>query len=136
MDDLVKASSVATSGMEAEAKRLRVVAENLANAQSVATTPGGDPYRRKEIIFKNVLDEATGTNKVEADDTVQDMSSFGREYRPSSPGADASGYVLTPNVNPLVEMQDMRDAQQTYQANLQVVSTSHDMTSKTIDLLR
>ncbi len=136
MDDLLNSSVVATSGMQAQAKRLRVVAENLANAQSVALTPGGDPYRRKEIVFKDVLDHATGLSKVVANDTVEDMSDFGREYRPGSPGADSTGYVLTPNVVPLIEVQDMREAQQTYQANLQVISTSRDMTNKTLDLLR
>ena len=136
MDDLSNASVVATSGMQAQSKRLRVVAENLANAQSVAITPGGDPYRRKEIVFQDVLDRATGVKKVVANDTVEDMSDFAREFRPGTPGADAKGYVLTPNVVPLVEVQDMREAQQTYQANLQVMATSHDMISKTLDLLK
>lgn len=136
MDDLSSATAVATFGMQAQSKRLRVVAENLANAQSVALTPGGDPYRRKEVVFQDVLDRETGIQKVQVNDTVEDMSDFGREFRPGSPGADAKGYVLTPNVVPLIEVQDMREAQQTYQANLQVVSTSHDMISKTLDLLK
>jgi len=82
------------------------------------------------------LDHATGVSKVVANDTIEDMSDFGREYRPGSPGADSTGYVLTPNVVPLIEVQDMREAQQTYQANLQVISTSRDLTNKTLDLLR
>ncbi len=136
MDDLSKASRIASSGMKAQAKRLRVVSENLANADSLATTPGGDPYRRKLITFKNELDRADDLTKVTADKTIRDQSDFGREYNPGHPAADAQGYVLTPNVNPLVEVMDMREAERSYEANMHVISVSREMVAKTIDLLR
>lgn len=136
MDDLSKASRIASSGMKAQAKRLRVISENLANADSLAKTPGGEPYRRKMIVFKNELDRADDMMKVKADKTIRDKTAFGREYNPGHPAADAQGYVLTPNVNPLVEVMDMREAQRSYEANMNVITISREMVSKTIDLLR
>lgn len=136
MDDLSKVSHIASAGMKAQAKRLRVVSENLANADSLATRPGGDPYRRKMITFKSELDRSIDAEKVKADKTIRDTTDFGREYNPGHPAADDQGYVLTPNVNPLIEVMDMREAQRTYEANLHVVSIAREMTSKTLDLLR
>lgn len=136
MDELSKASRIASFGMKAQAKRLRVVSENLANADSLAKTPGGEPYRRKLVAFKSILERDIGAEVVRVKDTVRDMSDFGREYQPGHPAADANGYVLTPNVNPLVEVMDMREAQRTYEANLHVISMSREMLSRTIDLLR
>jgi flagellar basal-body rod protein FlgC len=136
MDDLSKASYLASAGMKAQAKRLRVVSENMANADSLSTTPGGDPYRRKMVTFKNVLDRSLEADKVKVDKTVTDPTAFGREYKPGHPGADADGYVLTPNVNPLVEVMDMQQAERSYEANMHVISISREMLSKTIDLLR
>lgn len=137
MDDLSKATSIAAFGMKAQGKRLRVISENLANVDSLAKTPGGEPYRRKQITFRNALDRELDADVVRADRTRRDMKTdFGREYNPSHPAADENGYVLTPNVDPLIEMMDMREAQRSYQANLSVISMSRDMLSKTIDLLR
>lgn len=136
MDDLSKASSIASFGMKAQAKRLRVVAENLANADSLALTPGGDPYRRKLVTFKGELDRSLDADVVRARDTERDMSDFGREYKPGHPAADADGYVLTPNVNPLIEVMDMREAERSYEANMHAITISREMVSKTIDLLR
>lgn len=136
MDDLSKASHIASAGMKAQAKRLRVVSENLANADSLATKPGGDPYRRKMITFKSELDRSMDAMKVKADKTIRDSSDFGREYNPGHPAADDQGYVMTPNVNPLIEVMDMREAQRSYEANMHVISIAREMTSKTIELLR
>jgi len=136
MDEISKASKIASFGMKAQAKRLRVVAENLANADSLATTPGGQPYRRKQVSFHNVLNRELDANVVRADRTTRDMTDFGREYKPGHPAADESGYVLTPNVNPLVEVMDMKEAQRSYEANMHVISISREMLSQTIDLLR
>lgn len=136
MDDLSKASAIASFGMKAQAKRLRVVSENLANADSLATTPGGDPYRRKVVTFRTELERDLNSEIVRARDTERDMSDFGREYQPGHPGADADGYVLSPNVNPLIEVMDMREAQRSYEANLHAITISREMVSKTIDLLR
>lgn len=136
MDDLSRASHIASFGMKAQSKRLRVVSENLANVDSLATVPGGEPYRRKLVTFRNQLDRALEADVVRAKRTVRDMSDFGREYNPSHPAADANGYVLKPNVNPLIEVMDMREAQRSYEANLHVITMSREMVSKTIDLLR
>lgn len=136
MDDLSKATRIASSGLKAQAKRVRVISENMANADSIAKTPGGEPYRRKLVVFRNQLDRALDAKTIRADRTTRDMTDFGRKYSPGHPGADESGYVMTPNVNPLIEMMDMREAQRSYEANLQVISMSRDLMSKTIDLLR
>ena len=136
MDDLLKANAIAASGMKAQATRLRVVSENLANADSIAETPGGQPYRRKLVTFKNILDRQVGADTVRVTKIVPDKSEFSKQYDPGHPAADASGYVMKPNVNTLVEMMDMREAQRSYDANVAVISTSKDMLKKTIDMLR
>ena len=136
MDDLSKATSISSFGAKAQAKRLRVISENLANAQSLAKTPGGEPYRRKVVLFRNQLDRELEANTVRADRTDRDMTDFGRKYDPGHPAADEQGYVMTPNVNPLIEVMDMREAQRTYEANLNSISISRQLLSKTLDLLR
>lgn len=136
MDELNKASQVAISGMKAQSERLRVVSENLANADSLPTGPGDTPYRRKVINFRNVLDQESGTNIVKVNKVDVDRSQFQKKYDPKHPAADENGYVLAPNVNPLIELMDMKEAQRAYDANLDVVDTSKTMLSRTIDMLR
>jgi flagellar basal-body rod protein FlgC len=136
MDDLQKSTLTAISGMTAQAERLRVISENLANADSLAQSPGGLPYRRQVVTFKDVLNHSTGVDKVEVAHVQPDMSQFQRRYDPHNPAADRNGYVLAPNVNSLVELMDMREAQRSYQANLDVVSTSRSMLQQTVQLLR
>ena len=136
MDDLLKSSTIAVSGLKAQAERLRVVSENLANADSVAQTPDGTPYRRKVVTFKSELDRVTGVSTVAVDHVRTDNSPFQRRYDPKHPAADKDGYVLAPNVNVLVEMMDMREAQRSYEANLNVISTSRSLLSRTVDLLK
>ena len=136
MDDLLKSAAIAVSGLKAQGERLRVISENMANADSVAQTPDGLPYQRKVVTFKDELDRTTGVNKVTVDRIVPDNSQFQRRYDPKHPAADKDGYVLAPNVNPLIEMMDMREAQRSYEANLNVVSTSRSLLSKTVDLLK
>ncbi|MBF0562128.1 MAG: flagellar basal body rod protein FlgC [Alphaproteobacteria bacterium] len=136
MDDLIRTGIIATDGMKAQATRLRVVSENLANADSLSSVAGGDPYRRKVVSFKNVLNQETGVKIVKVDTIGNDKSEFGRRHDPSHPAADAEGYVLLPNVNPLIELMDMREAQRSYEANLNVITVSRDMLKKTVDLLR
>lgn len=135
--DLKDSVSIATSGLNAQGKRLRVTAENLANANTTARTPDGEPFKRKTITFRSELDRATGVQHVKVDRIKPDTKAeFGRKYDPSHPAADAQGYVKTPNVNALSEAMDMREAQTSYEANLQVVRTSRSMMSSTVDLLR
>src|ERR1700744_3566103 len=136
MDDLTSSSEIAAKGMKAQATRLRVISENLANADSTAEVPGGDPYRRKLITFRNQLDKSMGADIVRVKKIFDDPSQLPSKYDPSHPGANAQGYVLTPNVNPLIEMMDMREAQRSYEANMNVISTSRQMVAKTLDLLK
>lgn len=134
--DLVKTLRISAAGMQAQGTRMRTISENLANADSMATEPGGQPYRRKLVTFKNVLDKQVGAEMVKADKVVTDQSEFKKRYDPSHPAADAEGYVQQPNVNSLIEIMDLRQAQRSYEANLSVIETSKTMLLRTIDLLR
>jgi flagellar basal-body rod protein FlgC len=136
MDYLGSAIRVAASGLDAENVRLRVVSENIANARSTSNIPGGDPYQRKMVAFASELDRASGTTEVNVDGILGDTSAFQLEFDPQHPAADASGFVKLPNVNVLIEMADMRDANRSYEANLQVLKQARDLISMTIDLLR
>ncbi|MBR4126501.1 MAG: flagellar basal body rod protein FlgC [Alphaproteobacteria bacterium] len=136
MDDLTLSKTIASSGMKAQAQRLRVISENLANADSLAKTPGGLPYRRKTVTFRNELDRTTGAELVKIGRVSRDRSPLERKYDPTHVAAGADGYVLLPNVNPLIETMDMKEAQRTYEANLNVISVSKDMMTKTLDLIR
>jgi len=127
---------ISASGMRAQGQRLRVIAENIANAESVGETPGADPYRRKVITFKNALDREMQADMVKVAKIGTDPSEFRKRYDPSHPAADEAGYVSLPNINTLVEMTDMREAQRSYEANLKVIETSRSMLSRTIDILR
>lgn len=136
MDELQKSTRIALSGMKAQTERLRVISENLANVDSTAQTPDGTPYRRKVVSFKNELDRATGVNQVKVNKVRPDTSEFQRRYDPKHPAADKDGYVLAPNVNPLIEMMDMREAQRSYEANLAVINSSRQLLSRTVEMLR
>ena len=134
--DLIKSIKISAAGMQAQGTRLRVISENLANSDSLAERPGESPYRRKLVTFKNVLDRDLQVNRVRIDKFLPDRSAFAKKYEPSHPAADADGYVELPNVKPLVEMMDMREAQRSYEANLSVIEVSKRMLMRTIDLLR
>ena len=136
MDDLLKTLSISAAGMKVQGTRLRVISENIANANSLPAAPGQEPYRRKVITFKNVLDRSLGVETVRVDRIRPDLSDFQRRYMPDHPAADAEGYVQVPNVNTLIEMMDMREAQRSYEANLAVIRTSRRMLQQTIDVLR
>lgn len=130
------AMKVAGSGLEAQSNRLRVVSENIANAQSTSTVAGGDPYQRKTISFLSELDKATGVNLITSDSISRDDSAFPTKFDPGNISADSAGYVKMPNVNVLVEMADMREANRSYEANLQVVKQVKSLVSMTIELMR
>jgi len=134
--DLQDVMSVAASGMRVQSTRLRLVAQNLANANSTGLAPGDDPYRRQTITFGNVLDRKMGVELVEVQRTGVDPSPFPLHYDPGHPAADPDGYVLRPNVNTLLEMADMREAQRSYEANLNTLTMARSMVQKTLDLLR
>ena len=128
-------ADIAVSGMKAQAERLRFISENMANADSVGIRPGEDPYRRRVVTFKNYVDEETGAQLVKVDKVLQDQSPFQMKYMPNHPAANAEGYVAMPNVNPLVEMMDMKEAQRSYDANLSMMQTARDMNSRILDVL-
>lgn len=128
------AMAVAASALRAQQGRMRVIAENIANANSTATTAGGDPYRRQVPIFRPTkVQGAEGVQMVRVD---PDESAFKTEYDPGNPAADANGYVKLPNVNSLVEALDMKEAQRAYEANLNVIETARVMESRTLDILK
>lgn len=134
--DLVNSLHIAASGMHAQSDRLRIISENIANADSTGTQPGEQPYRRKTISFKNQLDREMGVDLVKTSRYGQDNSEFPMKYEPNNPIADANGYVQYPNVKPMVEMVDMREARRAYEANLNVVEVSKSMLMQTIGMLK
>jgi len=134
--DFARSMGIATSGLRAQAGRMRVISENIANADSTASTAGGDPYRRKVPTFSSTLDRALDAKVVSLGQVKPDQSDFRVKYEPSNPAADSSGNVKYPNVNSLVEMTDMRDAQRSYEANLNVITATRRMIQRTLDILK
>lgn len=135
--DMFGAMLVSASGMKAQGARVRVIAENVANADSTGQTPGADPYKRQTISFSNELDKQMGVQLVQVDRIGVDKNAeFTMQYMPDHPAADASGYVKLPNVNMLIEMMDMREAQRSYEANVGLIEQARSMILRTIDLLR
>lgn len=134
--DFDKALRISAHGMDAQTTRLRIIAENLANQDTTGSTPGADPYRRKTVSFENHLDPAIGIETVRIKSVGHDQAVFPQRYEPSHPAADAQGYVHTPNVNSFVEVMDMREAQRSYSANLNVMEVTRSMLTRAIDLLK
>ena len=136
MDNLKASSQIALSGLRAQSFRMRLITENIANASSTGETPGADPYVRKLTTFKEVFDRGLKAELVKTGAIKRDSSPFALRYEPGHPAADASGYVKYPNVKSLIEFQDMREAQLSYSANLNVITTTKQLTTSTLDLLR
>ncbi len=134
--DLTTALSISARGMDAQTSRLRVIAENLANQDTTGSAPGVAPYRRKTVTFEQRLDPALGAATVAVKKVGADQSQFPTKYDPSNPSADAKGYVRTPNVNSFVEIMDMREAQRSYSANLNVMQVSRGMLTRAIEMLK
>jgi flagellar basal-body rod protein FlgC len=134
--DFVKSLAIAAAALRAQAGRMRVITENIANADSTAPGAGGDPYRRRIASFRSELDKAVGVRVVGLGPVATDPSDFHSKYEPGHPAADASGMVKYPNVNTMIEMTDMREAQQSYDANVNVISATRTMIQRTIDILR
>ena len=133
--DFSKSMSVAASGLRAQTERMKTIAENIANASSTSQTPGGDPYRRKIATISSSFDRELGANLVEAGKPMDDKSAFRTQYDPGNPNADKQGYIKLPNVDSLVEIMDMREAQRSYEADLTVMDATKSMMSRTVDLL-
>jgi len=136
LDPLLSIMRTASSGLQSQAMRLKVVSENLANINTTGTTPGADPYRRKLVTFDQALDEATGAETVGIKRIIRDPKTFKTEYDPSHPAADATGYVKWPNVEMMVEMADMREASRSYEANLQMIKQAREMSALMVDMLK
>jgi flagellar basal-body rod protein FlgC len=134
--DFARSMGIATSGLRAQAGRMRVISENIANADSTAATAGGDPYRRKVPTFSSELDRSLDARVVTLGRVVPDSTAFRVKHEPGNPAADANGDVKYPNVNSLVEMTDMRDAQRSYEANLNIISATRRMVQRTLDILK
>lgn len=134
--DFARSMSIATSGLRAQAGRMRLISENIANADSTAQTAGGDPYRRKIPTFTSALDRSLDAKIVTLGRVRTDQGAFRIKNEPGNPAADASGNVKYPNVNPLVEMTDMREAQRSYEANLNIISATRRMIQRTLDILK
>lgn len=135
MTDINAAISAAASGMRAQQTRMRIAAENIANANSTGTNPNEDPFRRRIPLLETTT-LASGARGVRVEGAVNDMSDFREEYNPAHPAADERGYVQLPNVDTLVEMMDMREATRAYEANLNMIEAARTMTSRALDLLR
>jgi flagellar basal-body rod protein FlgC len=136
MNDFLSSLKIAATGLHAQSARMRVIAENLANADSAGKTPGEEPYRRKIPTFKAVMDAEAGGTVVKIGRVALDQSEFNSRYEPGHPAADEAGFVRYPNVTSLIETMDMREAQRSYEANLNVVSVTRQMLGSTIDILR
>jgi flagellar basal-body rod protein FlgC len=136
MNDMLKSRARRRLGPAGQGTRLRVISENLANANSTSEVAGGDPYRRKTVTFAAELDKAIGAEEVKVKKVGTETAPFREIYEPSHPAADANGHVKLPNVNMLIELADMREAQRSYEANLQMIDQSRSMLMRTIDLLR
>jgi len=133
--ELLKSIMVSASGLRAQSERMRVIAENMANADSLPQAPGLDPYRRKTVTFKSLMDREQNVDLVKIKKVGFDRSDFTKKYDPGHPGADEDGYVLKPNVNSLVEAMDMREAQRSYEANVNALETARAMLMRTIGIL-
>ena len=134
--DFLKSMAIAASGLKAQSGRMRVIAENIANAESTAQRPGADPYRRKIPTFKSEMDRTLEAQTIAMGKVRSDQTDFRTKYEPGHPAADANGYVKYPNVNSLVEMTDIREAQRSYEANLNVIGATRRMIQRTLDLLK
>ncbi|HVX72953.1 MAG: flagellar basal body rod protein FlgC [Devosia sp.] len=136
MTDFLSSLKIAATGLHAQNARMRVIAENLANADSAGKTPTDQPYRRRIPTFKAVMDADAGGEVVKVGKIAFDQTAFQERYEPGHPAADKNGYVKYPNVDPLIEAMDMREAQRTYEANLNVITVTRQMLGRTLDILK
>ena len=134
--DFLKSIAIAASGLRAQAGRMRIISENIANADSTALSPGAEPYRRKIPTFRSEIDRALDVQIVTLGGVKNDPSDFRIKHEPGHPAADENGNVKYPNVNSLVEMTDLREAQRSYEANINIIGASRRMIQRTIDILK
>jgi flagellar basal-body rod protein FlgC len=133
--DFSTSMAVAASGLRTQSDRMKIIAENIANANSTSSAPGGDPYRRKIATQNSSFDRELGASMVESGKPIEDKSEFRTQYDPGNPNADKQGYIKLPNVDPLIEIMDMKEAQRSYEADLTVMDSTKQMLSQTVNLL-
>jgi flagellar basal-body rod protein FlgC len=136
MDDIARTLRISAAGMRVQGARIRMITENIANADTTAAAPGGEPYRRQVMTFRNAFDREIGADTVRIGKVSRDPSPFVEKFDPGHPAADARGYVRTANVSALIETADLKEAQRSYEANLGVIKASKSMLQQTIDVLR
>ncbi|MCE0503864.1 flagellar basal body rod protein FlgC [Roseivivax sp. GX 12232] len=136
MDPLKSITAIAASGMRAQGTRIKVVAENVANADTRGTTPGADPYRRKTVSFSEMVDRPSGSSMVEVSNVGRAEGDFNMVHDPSHPAADGDGFVKVPNVNTFIEMADLREASRSYEANMNMFEAGRRMRNRVLDLLK
>ena len=134
--EFTKSLAVAAAGLKAQSGRMRIIAENIANADSAPPSAGAQPYRRKIPTFTSHLDDDTGARLVEAGRVKRDQSAFRTKFEPGNPAANARGEVQMPNVNALIENMDLREAQRSYEANLNMVTATRKMLAQTLAILK
>jgi flagellar basal-body rod protein FlgC len=134
--DLMKSIAIAAAGLRVQSGRMQVISENIANSDSTPTRAGGDPYRRQVATFQSEMDHALGARLVKLGPVRTDPSDFQVKNEPGHPAADANGNVKYPNVNPLIEMTDLRDAQRSYSANLNIIGATRAMLQRSLDILK
>ena len=134
--DFFKTLTIAASGLRAQSGRMRIISENIANADSTPQSAGADPYRRKIPTFETEFNRSLDVQLVEMGKVTTDTSQFRLKYEPGHPAADQNGNVKYPNVNALVEMTDMREAQRSYEANVNLITATRRMIARTIDILK
>ena len=134
--DMSSMMGMSAAALKAQTTRMRVIAENIANADTTSTVAGGDPYRRQIPVFKDMLDRSLGIRVVKAQSPIKDMSDFITKFDPSHPAANAEGYYKLPNVKPIMETVDLKEAQRSYEANLSVIDSTRNLLKQTTDLLR
>jgi len=134
--DFIKSMAIAAAGLKAQAGRMRIISENIANADSTASAPGQDPYRRRVPTFQSTFDRELDAQVVSLGPVSVDSSEFQSKYQPGHPAADANGYVKYPNINPLIEQSDMIEAQRSYEANVNVIGAARRMVQRTLDILK
>ncbi len=134
--DIMNAMEISSLGMKAQGARIRVISQNVANADTAPLKPGDEPYRRKTVQFKNVMDREKGMEVLQIDKVTESKKAPKLKYMPDHPAADNNGYVQMPNVDSIIELMDMREAQRTYEANLGMVEMARSMAMRTLELLR
>lgn len=133
--DFTQVMKIAGAALGAQSTRIRVIAENIANTDTVYKQ-GVEPYRRKRVLFESVLDRANSADLVQVREIAEQNSPPVKKFDPNHPYADSQGYVSYPDISALVEIADLRDAERSYKANVQVVEGAKRFVKAMLDIIR